>query len=75
MEYGEHNIPIFFVKLKATKIFASRYFQVFLMVHVYSTTDDVKTLTVHRKYLKNFKYVETFGVSSEVFFINDFIYF
>jgi hypothetical protein len=55
----------FFLKLKIKKIFVFEYFHVFLKLHVYDY--DNKTLTVHRKYQKYSKYVESFGVSTTVF--------
>ncbi len=56
-----------FFKLKMAKIFEHEYFHVFLTVHVYSTAYDNKTLTVHRKFHKDNKYDESFGVSTTVF--------
>ncbi len=43
------------------------YFHVFLIVHVYSTAYDNKTITMHRKEHKDSKYVESFGVFTTVF--------
>ncbi len=74
VEYGKIRIPLFclFFKLKITKIFVYEYFLVFLMVHVYSTAYDDKTLTVHRKLNKDSKYVESFCVSTMVFKLEGF---
>jgi hypothetical protein len=51
VEYGKNRIPLFclYFKVKIMKIFVYEYFHIFLMVHVYSTAYDDKTLTVHRK--------------------------
>jgi hypothetical protein len=48
---GKNRIPLFvcFLSKKNNEDICAEYFTFSLVVHVYSTADDNKTLTVHRK--------------------------
>jgi hypothetical protein len=69
VEYDNNkkNRVALFSKVKTTKMIACEYFQVFLMVHVYSTIHDEKTLTVHRKQHNGSKSVVIFSISTMFF--------